>query len=74
MLESFGFRVMQEGKNFEGIQPKFVSVWISPGKTEEELLPPHPKAPVQYPLGRNRYTYRGSGSAARKWYMTSPRS
>ncbi len=38
MLESFGFRVMQEGKNFEGIQPKFVFRLDIAGKTEEELL------------------------------------
>lgn len=38
MLESFGFRLMQEGKNFEGIQPKFVFRLDVAGKTEEEML------------------------------------
>lgn len=37
-LEALGFRVMQEGKNFEGIQPKFVFRMNVEGKTEEELL------------------------------------
>ena len=38
LLESFGFRLMQEGKNFEGIQPKFVFRLNVEGKTEEEML------------------------------------
>lgn len=38
MLESFGFRLMQEGKNFEGIQSKFVFRLDVAGKTEEEML------------------------------------
>ena len=38
LLESLGFRVMQEGKNFEGIQPKFVFRLDVAGKTEEEMM------------------------------------
>lgn len=38
MLESFGFKLMQEGKNFESIQPKFVFRLYLNGRTEEELL------------------------------------
>lgn len=38
LLESHGFRVLQEGKNFEGIQPKFVFRMNVEGKTEEEML------------------------------------
>ncbi len=38
MLESFGFRLMQSGKNFEGAQPKFVFRLNIQGKTEDELL------------------------------------
>lgn len=38
MLESFGFRVLQSGKNFEGIQPRFVFRLNVAGKTEEEML------------------------------------
>lgn len=38
MLESFGFRCMQEGKNFEGIQPRFVFRLELAGRTEEEML------------------------------------
>lgn len=37
-LESFGFRCMQSGKNFEGIQPRFVMHLDVEGKTEEEVL------------------------------------
>ena len=38
MLESFGFVRKQTGKNFEGIQPKFVFRLNVEGKTEEELM------------------------------------
>lgn len=38
LLESLGFKVMQEGKNFEGIQPKFVFRMDVEGKTEEEMM------------------------------------
>lgn len=38
MLESFGFKLMQEGKNFESIQPKFVFRLYLNGRTEEELM------------------------------------
>lgn len=38
LLEKQGFRVMQEGKNFEGIQPKFVFRLNVAGKTADELL------------------------------------
>lgn len=38
MMESFGFRVMQEGKNFEGIQPKFVFRLYLEGRNEEEIM------------------------------------
>ncbi len=38
MLESFGFRCMQEGKNFEGIQPRFVFRLRLAGRTQEEML------------------------------------
>lgn len=38
LLESFGFKIMQEGKNFEGIQPKFVFRLNVEGRTEEEML------------------------------------
>ncbi len=37
-LEHLGFRCMQEGKNFEGIQPRFVMHLDVEGKTEEEIL------------------------------------
>ena len=37
-LEHLGFRCMQEGKNFEGIQPRFVMQLDIQGKTEEEVL------------------------------------
>ena len=37
-LERLGFRCMQEGKNFEGIQPRFVMHLDVEGKTEEEIL------------------------------------
>ena len=37
-LERLGFRCMQDGKNFEGIQPRFVFRLNVEGKTEEELL------------------------------------
>ena len=37
-LEKLGFRCMQEGKNFEGIQPRFVMHLDVEGKTEEEVL------------------------------------
>lgn len=38
LLESFGFVRKQTGKNFEGIQPKFVFRLNVEGKTEEELM------------------------------------
>ena len=38
MLESFGFECMVKGKNFEGINPRFVFRLNVEGKTEEELL------------------------------------
>lgn len=38
MMKSFGFQIMQTGKNFEGIQPKFVFRLNVEGKTEEELM------------------------------------
>lgn len=38
MLESYGFRLMEKGKNFESIQPKFVFRLYLNGRTEEELL------------------------------------
>lgn len=38
LMESFGFKIMQEGKNFEGIQPKFVFRLNVEGKTEDEML------------------------------------
>ena len=37
-LEGFGFRCMQDGKNFEGIQPRFVMHLDVEGKTEDEVL------------------------------------
>lgn len=37
-MESFGFRHTKTGKNFEGIQPKFVFRLDVEGKTTEELL------------------------------------
>lgn len=37
-LESLGFKCMQEGKNFEGIQPRFVMHLDVEGKTEDEVL------------------------------------
>lgn len=38
LLQSFGFRLMQEGKNFESIQPKFVFRLYLNGRSQEELL------------------------------------
>lgn len=38
LLQSFGFRLMQEGKNFESIQPKFVFRLFLNGRSQEELL------------------------------------
>ena len=38
MLESFGFRAKEGGKNFEAIQPRYVFRLNVEGKTEEELL------------------------------------
>ena len=38
MLESFGFQIMESGKNFESIQPKFVFRLYLKGRNEEELL------------------------------------
>lgn len=38
MMESFGFRVLETGKNFEGIQPRFVFRLFLNGRSEEELL------------------------------------
>ena len=38
MLESEGFRCMQNGKNFESINPRYVFRLNVEGKTEEELL------------------------------------
>ena len=43
MLQSFGFRAKEGGKNFEAIQPRYVFRLNVEGKTEEELhgeLPP----------------------------------
>lgn len=37
-LESFGFQCLGTGKNFEGVQPRFVMQLEVEGKTEEELL------------------------------------
>lgn len=37
-LEGFGFKCMQDGKNFEGIQPRFVMHLDVDGKSEEEVL------------------------------------
>lgn len=37
-LESFGFKCMQEGKNFEGLQPRFVMHLDVEGKTEDEVI------------------------------------
>ena len=37
-LERFGFRCLSAGKNFEGVQPRFVMHLDVQGKTEEELL------------------------------------
>ena len=37
-LESFGFKCMVTGKNFEGLQPKFVMHLDVEGKTEDEIL------------------------------------
>lgn len=71
MLESFGFRLMQEGKNFEGIQPKFVFRMNVAGKTEEEMLASFTQ--------KHRYNIRlamkrgwRSGFAARKWSRSLP--
>ena len=38
MLQSFGFRAKEGGKNFEAIQPRYVFRMNVEGKTEEELL------------------------------------
>ena len=38
MLQSFGFRAKEGGKNFEAIQPRYVFRLPVKGKTEEELL------------------------------------
>ena len=38
MLESFGFRAKEGGKNFEAIQPRYVFRLNVEGKAEEELL------------------------------------
>jgi methicillin resistance protein len=38
MLQSFGFRAKEGGKNFEAIQPRYVLRLNVEGKTEEELL------------------------------------
>ena len=38
MLQSFGFRGKEGGKNFEAIQPRYVFRLNVEGKTEEELL------------------------------------
>ena len=38
MLQSFGFRATEGGKNFEAIQPRYVFRLNVEGKTEEELL------------------------------------
>ena len=38
MLQSFGFRAKEGGKNFEAIQPRYVFRLNVEGKTEEELL------------------------------------
>ena len=38
MLQSFGFRAKEDGKNFEAIQPRYVFRLNVEGKTEEELL------------------------------------
>ena len=38
MLQSFGFRAKERGKNFEAIQPRYVFRLNVEGKTEEELL------------------------------------
>ena len=38
MLQSFGFRSKEGGKNFEAIQPRYVFRLNVEGKTEEELL------------------------------------
>ena len=37
-LEKLGFKCMQEGKNFEGIQPRFVMHLDVEGKTEDQVL------------------------------------
>ena len=37
MLQSFGFRCKEGGKNFEAIQPRYVFRLNVEGKTEEEL-------------------------------------
>ena len=37
-LEGFGFKCMQDGKNFEGIQPRFVMHLDVEGKTEDEVI------------------------------------
>lgn len=37
-LEGFGFKCMQEGKNFEGLQPRFVMHLDVQGKTEDEVI------------------------------------
>ncbi len=38
LMESFGFRLPADSKNFEGIQPRYVFRLQVGGKTEEELL------------------------------------
>ena len=38
MLQSFGFRAKEGGKNFEAVQPRYVFRLNVEGKTEEELL------------------------------------
>jgi peptidoglycan pentaglycine glycine transferase (the first glycine) len=38
LLKSVGFRLLDEGKNFEGAQPRYVFRLNIGGKTEEELL------------------------------------
>ena len=38
MLQSFGFKAKEGGKNFEAIQPRYVFRLNVEGKTEEELL------------------------------------
>ncbi len=38
MMKSLGFKIAEEGKNFEAVQPKFVFRLNVEGKTEEELM------------------------------------